>query len=72
MQGVTRLACLRHSPVAVTACLDGAVRCWDIRTGAPRGPRDLANTPVPWPLPGLQKLPLGVHRDSAAPGLLTP
>ena len=35
LAGITRLACLKTQPVVITACLDGAVRCWDVRTGMP-------------------------------------
>jgi WD40 repeat protein len=33
MQGITRIACHSTQPLVLTACLDGAVRVWDLRTG---------------------------------------
>ncbi|KAK9816046.1 hypothetical protein WJX74_003587 [Apatococcus lobatus] len=32
-EGVTRVACHHSQPFLFTACLDGIVRCWDIRSG---------------------------------------
>ncbi|GAB4816441.1 hypothetical protein N2152v2_003487 [Parachlorella kessleri] len=32
-EGVTRLALHPSQPLVFTGCLDGAVRCWDLRTG---------------------------------------
>ena len=33
LQGITRVACHHLQPLLFTACLDGIVRCWDIRSG---------------------------------------
>ena len=33
LQGVTRLALHPTQPLIFTGCLDGCVRCWDLRTG---------------------------------------
>ena len=33
MQAVVRLACHPQQPLLYSACLDGNVRCWDLRTG---------------------------------------
>jgi ribosome assembly protein SQT1 len=34
LQGITRLACHPTEPLVFSGCIDGAVRCWDARTGA--------------------------------------
>ena len=33
VQAVVRLACHPQQPLLYSACLDGNVRCWDLRTG---------------------------------------